>query len=150
MTLRIFPRIRSHLDGQVSATNKTHSSVYNIKSLEWILGFQHGRRQLSLSRIESVTSASVEETVSVGIHFRKSWLECSTHCCKKRLGILDELGSCRLHHPVAMDANISLIKILSNAGVKMTEADAKGILMHLSGTGRIRAHVVQTGQLKEA
>ncbi|KAF9364732.1 hypothetical protein BGX34_000626 [Mortierella sp. NVP85] len=146
-----------------SRLTKPALNLNHIQSLEKILGIQHEGEQLSQSRIESITSASLKEAVKVGRHFRKSWFEYGTHYYKQGWGILDELGTCRLHHPVATSANESLVELLSNAGVKTPEVDAVNIFkvfVKYCASGQpfdevvaydsIRAHVAKIDQLNEA
>lgn len=135
----------------------------NLLSFERILGLDQGVEQQQQSRIELITSASLEKAVEVGSEYRKSWFEYGTHYYKQGWGILDELGSLRLHHPVATAANESLKEILSKVGVQNPEEHAKnifGVFVKHCASGQpfeesaayesIRAHLVKIDELREA
>ncbi|KAF9960667.1 Serine/threonine-protein kinase smg1 [Mortierella alpina] len=108
-----------------SRLTKPQFSADDIKAFEDILELQQESVQSSQARIESITAGCLQKAVDVGTNYRKSWFAFGTHHYKQGWGILDEVGSYRFQHPVAVAANDSLKSILSNAGVQNTEEHAK-------------------------
>ncbi|KAF9983744.1 Serine/threonine-protein kinase smg1 [Mortierella antarctica] len=108
-----------------SRLTKPQFSADDIKAFEDILELQQEPMQSSQARIESITTGCLQKAVDVGTNYRKSWFAFGTHHYKQGWGILDEVGSYRFQHPVAVAANDSLKTILSNAGVQNTEEHAK-------------------------
>ncbi|CAO3569235.1 unnamed protein product [Mortierella alpina] len=110
-----------------SRLTKPQFSADDIKAFEDILELHQESVQSSQARIESITAGCLQKAVDVGTNYRKSWFAFGTHHYKQGWGILDEVGSYRFQHPVAVAANDSLKSILSNAGVQNTEEHAKSI-----------------------
>ncbi|KAF9932158.1 Serine/threonine-protein kinase smg1 [Mortierella alpina] len=108
-----------------SRLTKPQFSADDIKAFEDILELKQEPMQSSQARIESITTGCLQKAVDVGTNYRKSWFAFGTHHYKQGWGILDEVGSYRFQHPVAVAANDSLKTILSNAGVQNTEEHAK-------------------------
>ncbi|KAF9949050.1 Serine/threonine-protein kinase smg1 [Mortierella alpina] len=99
-----------------SRLTKPQFSADDIKAFEDILDLKQDSVQSSQARIESITAGCLQKAVDVGTNYRKSWFAFGTHHYKQGWGILDEVGSYRFQHPVAVAANESLKSILSNAG----------------------------------
>ncbi|KAF9379405.1 Serine/threonine-protein kinase smg1 [Podila verticillata] len=111
-----------------SRSTKPALSPENIGTFEDILGLDHEVQQHSTqARIEAITSGCLQKAVDLGAHYRKTWFAFGTHHYKQGWGILDDLGSFRLHHPVAKAANESLRGILEVAGVDHAENHSKNI-----------------------
>ncbi|KAF9298818.1 Serine/threonine-protein kinase smg1 [Mortierella antarctica] len=111
-----------------SRSTKPALSAENLGTFEDILGLDHEAQQhSSQARIEAITSGCLQKAVDLGAHYRKTWFAFGTHHYKQGWGILDDLGSFRLHHPVAKAANESLRSILEAAGVDHAENHSKNI-----------------------
>ncbi|KAF9558938.1 Serine/threonine-protein kinase smg1 [Mortierella alpina] len=108
-----------------SRLTKPQFSADDIKAFEDILELKQQSIQSPQARIESITASCLQRAVDVGTNYRKSWFAFGTHHYKQGWGILDEVGSYRFQHPVAVSANESLKSILSSAGVQNTEEHAK-------------------------
>lgn len=108
-----------------SRLTKPQFSADDIKAFEDILELTQDSVQSSQARIESITAGCLQKAVDIGTNHRKSWFAFGTHHYKQGWGILDEVGSYRFQHPVAVAANDSLKSILSLAGVQNTEEHAK-------------------------
>ncbi|KAG0346961.1 hypothetical protein BG004_000424 [Podila humilis] len=111
-----------------SRSTKPTLSAENLQTFENILGFDHDiGEHSSQARIEAITSGCLQKAVDLGSHYRKTWFAFGTHHYKQGWGILDDLGSFRLHHPVARAANENLQGILVDADVDQPEAQSKSI-----------------------
>ncbi|KAF9583795.1 hypothetical protein BGW38_008502, partial [Lunasporangiospora selenospora] len=110
-----------------SRSTKPPLSADHLATFERVLEIKTELRQSTQSRIESITAECLRKAIEVGSDYRKSWFAFGTHHYKQGWGILDDLGSSRLHHPVAKDANETLKAILSIAGVANAEEHAKNI-----------------------
>ncbi|KAG0025245.1 Serine/threonine-protein kinase smg1 [Podila clonocystis] len=111
-----------------SRSTKPAFSAENLGTFEDILDLDHEAQQhSSQARIEAITSGCLQKAVDLGAHYRKTWFAFGTHHYKQGWGILDDLGSFRLHHPVAKAANESLRGILEAAGVDHAENHSKNI-----------------------
>lgn len=109
-----------------SRSTKPALSTENLGTFEDILGLDHEAQQYSSqARIEAITSGCLQKAVDLGAHYRKTWFAFGTHHYKQGWGILDDLGSFRLHHPVAKAANESLRGVLEAAGVDHAENHSK-------------------------
>ncbi|KAG0341867.1 Serine/threonine-protein kinase smg1 [Podila horticola] len=111
-----------------SRSTKPALSTENLGTFEDILGLDHEAQQYSSqARIEAITSGCLQKAVDLGAHYRKTWFAFGTHHYKQGWGILDDLGSFRLHHPVAKAANESLRGVLEAVGVDHAENHSKNI-----------------------
>ncbi|KAG0198674.1 Serine/threonine-protein kinase smg1 [Mortierella sp. GBA30] len=143
-----------------SRSTKPALSQDDIKAFEDILNLDHDIEQSAQARIESITTGALQKAIEVGINYRKSWFAFGTHHYKQGWGILDEIGSSRFQHPVAVAANDSLKSILSSAGVDRPEEHAKSIFCvfvkhcasgqpfdEMVAYESIRTHVIKLEQL---
>ncbi|KAF9114717.1 Serine/threonine-protein kinase smg1 [Mortierella sp. AM989] len=111
-----------------SRSTKPQLSEEHLEAFEDILNLEHQTQQLSTqARIESITATSLQKAIDIGTNYRKAWFAFGTHHYKQGWGILDELGSFRLHHPVATAAKDTLKEVLENAGVEKAEEQVKNI-----------------------
>ncbi|KAF9910745.1 hypothetical protein BX616_010795, partial [Lobosporangium transversale] len=110
-----------------SRSTKPQLSEEDLKAFEDILYLKHETHGSSQARIETITASCLEKAIEIGANYRKSWFAFGTHHYKQGWGILDELGSFRFHHPVAMAANEAIISILEKAGVENSEGHSKNI-----------------------
>ncbi|KAG0369694.1 Serine/threonine-protein kinase smg1 [Gamsiella multidivaricata] len=110
-----------------SRSTKPQLSEGNIMAFEDILSLEHETTHSVQARVESITATCLQKAIEVGTNYRKSWFAYGTHHYKQGWGILDELGSFRFHHPVAMVANDTLKSILERSGVEKLEEHSKDI-----------------------
>ncbi|KAG0220242.1 Serine/threonine-protein kinase smg1 [Mortierella sp. NVP41] len=110
-----------------SRSTKPQLSESNVETFENILELEHGTDQTSQARIEIITATCLQKAIEIGPNYRKSWFALGTHHYKQGWGILDELGSFRFHHPIAIAANETLKSILNRAGASNLEEQSKSI-----------------------
>ncbi|KAF9550371.1 Serine/threonine-protein kinase smg1 [Mortierella hygrophila] len=110
-----------------SRSTKPQLSEGNVEAFEDILGLEHGTQQSPQARIETITATCFQKAIEIGPSYRKSWFALGTHHYKQGWGILDELGSFRFHHPIAIASNDTLKGILGRAGVSNLEEQSKSI-----------------------
>jgi len=108
-----------------SRSTKPQLSEDNIEAFENILDLEHISGQTSQARVETVTATCLQKAIEIGPNYRKSWFALGTHHYKQGWGILDELGSFRFHHPIAIASNETLKGILERAGVNNIEEQSK-------------------------
>ncbi|KAG0055166.1 Serine/threonine-protein kinase smg1 [Gryganskiella cystojenkinii] len=110
-----------------SRSSKPPFSTDNLQTFETIMDLEHDAPESPQARIEKITSSCLQKAIEVGANYRKSWFAFGTHHYKQGWGILDELGSFRFHHPVAMAANETLKNILVATGVDRAAEHSKNI-----------------------
>ncbi|KAF9908194.1 Serine/threonine-protein kinase smg1 [Linnemannia zychae] len=110
-----------------SRSTKPQLSESNVEAFEDILNLAHGTVQTPQARIETITATCLQKAIEIGPNYRKSWFALGTHHYKQGWGILDELGSFRFHHPIAIASNETLKSILERAGVNNLEEQSKSI-----------------------
>ncbi|KAG9067370.1 Serine/threonine-protein kinase smg1 [Linnemannia hyalina] len=110
-----------------SRSTKPQLSEGNVEAFEDILDLEHGTQQSPQARIETITATCFQKAIEIGPSYRKSWFALGTHHYKQGWGILDELGSFRFHHPIAIASNDTLKDILGRAGVSNLEEQSKSI-----------------------
>jgi hypothetical protein len=108
-----------------SRSTKPQLSEGNVEAFEDILDLSHGTEQTPQARIETITATCLKKAIEIGPNYRKSWFALGTHYYKQGWGILDELGSFRFHHPIAIASNETLKSILERAGVSNLEEQSK-------------------------
>ncbi|KAF9432983.1 hypothetical protein BGZ76_010035, partial [Entomortierella beljakovae] len=109
-----------------SRTTKPPLSEENLGTFENMLDIENQcQQQTTQARIESITAMCLEKAIDIGPRYRKAWFSFGTHHYKQGWGILDELGSFRLHHPVATVAYSELKSILEHAGIEKAEEQVK-------------------------
>lgn len=108
-----------------SRSTKPQLSESNVETFEDILDLEHGTQQTPQARIETITATCLQRSIEIGPNYRKSWFALGTHHYKQGWGILDELGSFRFHHPIAISSNETLKSILGRAGVSNFEEQSK-------------------------
>ncbi|KAG0265366.1 hypothetical protein BG011_004911, partial [Mortierella polycephala] len=146
-----------------SRSTKPPLSEDHVKAFEDILGLEHETEVSSQARIETITTSCLHKAIEIGANHRKPWFLFGTHHYKQGWGILDELGSFRLHHPVAVAANEMVKDILMSAGVDNPEEQSKsifGVFVKHCASGQpfdetaayesIRAHVSKISQVAES
>ncbi|KAF9188804.1 Serine/threonine-protein kinase smg1 [Haplosporangium sp. Z 767] len=146
-----------------SRSTKPPLSVEHVKVFEDILGLEHETEVSSQARIETITTSCLHKAIEIGANHRKAWFLFGTHHYKQGWGILDELGSFRLHHPVAVAANEMVKDILMSAGVDNPEEQSKfifGVFVKHCASGQpfdetaayesIRTHVSKISQIAES
>ncbi|KAF9920880.1 Serine/threonine-protein kinase smg1 [Linnemannia zychae] len=110
-----------------SRSTKPQLSEDNLKAFEGILSLRHGTDQTPQARVENITATCLQKAIDIGPNYRKSWFALGTHHYKQGWGILDELGSFRFHHPIAIASNEALKSILAKAEVNNLEEQSKSI-----------------------
>ncbi|KAG0072080.1 Serine/threonine-protein kinase smg1 [Linnemannia elongata] len=110
-----------------SRSTKPQLSEGNVEAFEDILDLKHDAPQSPQARIETITATCLQKAIEIGPKYRKSWFALGTHHYKQGWGILDELGSFRFHHPIAIASNDTLKSILGRAGVSNLEEQSKSI-----------------------
>ncbi|KAF9322855.1 Serine/threonine-protein kinase smg1, partial [Linnemannia elongata] len=110
-----------------SRSTKPQLSEGNVEAFEDILDLKHDAPQSPQARIETITATCLQKAIEIGPKYRKSWFALGTHHYKQGWGILDELGSFRFHHPIAIASNDTLKSILGRAGVTNLEEQSKSI-----------------------
>ncbi|KAG0277332.1 Serine/threonine-protein kinase smg1 [Linnemannia exigua] len=143
-----------------SRSTKPQLSESNVEAFEDILDLKHGTEQMPQARIETVTATCLQKAIEIGHNYRKSWFALGTHHYKQGWGILDELGSFRFHHPIAIASNETLKSILESAGVSNLEEQSKsifGVFVKHCASGQpfdemtaydsIRAHIMKIEQV---
>ncbi|KAG0320022.1 Serine/threonine-protein kinase smg1 [Linnemannia gamsii] len=115
-----------------SRSTKPQLSEGNVEAFEDILNLERGTQQTPQARVETITATCLQKAIEIGPNYRKSWFALGTHHYKQGWGILDELGSFRFHHPIAIASNEALKSILGRAGQPFDESTAyESIRMHV-------------------
>ncbi|KAG0298308.1 Serine/threonine-protein kinase smg1 [Linnemannia gamsii] len=129
-----------------SRSTKPQLSESNVETFEDILDLEHGTQQTPQARIETITATCLQKSIEIGPNYRKSWFALGTHHYKQGWGILDELGSFRFHHPIAISSNEMLKSILGRAGVSNLEEQSKPF-DESTAYDSIRTHVMKIEQV---
>ncbi|KAI1319718.1 hypothetical protein EDD11_003412 [Mortierella claussenii] len=146
-----------------SRSTKPRLSEAHLEAFEDILSLQHEGAESPQARVELITSACLNKAIEIGYNYRKSWFAFGTHHYKQGWGILDELGSFRFHHPVAVAANETLKNILERVNVDNAEEQSKNtfcVFVKHCASGQpfdesaayetIRTHLLKIDQVAES
>ncbi|KAG0239164.1 Serine/threonine-protein kinase smg1 [Actinomortierella wolfii] len=110
-----------------SRSSKPGLSAEDVDLYKRLLGFDLDPEVSSQTRIEHITAECLQRAIDIGPSYRKAWFAYGSHHYKQGWGILDDLGSFRLSHPVAKRASTDLVNVLAPLRLRDVDGHIKAI-----------------------
>ncbi|KAG0259388.1 Serine/threonine-protein kinase smg1 [Actinomortierella ambigua] len=110
-----------------SRSSKPGLSAEDVDLYKRLLGFDLDPEVSKQTRIENITAECLQRAIDIGPSHRKAWFAFGSHHYKQGWGILDDLGSFRLSHPVAKRASADLASALAPLRVRDVNGHIKAI-----------------------